>query len=150
MIAIRTGLRIRWPPAAQQAPDIHNSLSPTTVLTHVTQTLAQADVCVDAFVEYSPDTPDENSAIICLPTNTAAASAALRKVGLQVEEVPLVLAWLPDTMLSLACACEVIETANVHITLACLIQKESGQGQQVAFFCDDADLADRLLWALSY
>lgn len=147
-MAIRTGLRIRRPPAAQRPPDVHGS--PVTLLTSVTQALSQADVRVDAFVGYSPDTTHENTAIICVPSNTSAASATLRNVGMQVEEVPLVLAWFPDTTQSLAYACEVIETANIHIALTCLIQKDSDQRQQVAFLCDDAERADQLLWALSY
>ena len=147
-MAIRTGLRIRRPPAAQHTSDVHGS--PVTLLTNVTQALAQADVRVDAFVGYSPDITLENTAIVCIPSNTSAASDTLRNVGMQVEDVPLVLAWLPDTMQGLAYACEVIETANVHIALTCLIQRDSGQGQQVAFLCDDAERADQLLWALSY
>lgn len=148
-MAIRAGLRIRRPPAAQHASDVHGSS--VTLLTSVTQALAQADVRIDAFVGYSPDTTHENSAIICIPSNTPAASATLRNIGMQVEDVPLVLAWLPDTTQGLAYACEVVETANVQIALTCLIQRDSGQGQQqVAFLCDDAERADQLLWALSY
>lgn len=147
-MAIRTGLRIRWPPATQQRDDVQ--ASPALIFTRVTQALAQADVCVDALVGYSQDRSNGGAAIICLPTNRSAASAALRNLGFQVEEVPLVVTWLRDTLFSLACACEVIETANIHIALACLIQKDGSQGQQVAFLCDDTELADRLLWALSY
>lgn len=149
-MSIQTGLRIRWPPATQGTDEVHTSPSLTAALTHVTHALTQTDVCMDAFVGYSHGTVGEDHAIICLPTNAAAASSALRKIGMQVEEVPLVLAWLPDTMNSLACACEVLETANVRIDLACLIRVDRSQGQQAAFLCDDAELADRLLWALSY
>lgn len=148
-MAIRTGLRIRWPPITQQEDDDLQTSS-SLILTRVTQILAQAGICVDAFIGFNQHVSDENATIICLPTNTYAASAALAELGLQIENVPLVLTWLPDTMHSLACACEVIETANIHIALTCLLQKDSGQGQQVAFLCDDAELADRLLWALSY
>ncbi|MGZ3665629.1 MAG: hypothetical protein ACXVDA_14240, partial [Ktedonobacterales bacterium] len=95
-MAIQTGLRTRLPPAGEPASDAYGS--PVTLLTCVTQALAQADVRVDAFVGFSPDLAHETSAVICLPSNTAVASAALRKAGRQVEEVPLVLAWLPDTM----------------------------------------------------
>lgn len=147
-MAIRTGLRIRWLPATQQSDAIQES--PALVLTRVTQALAQADVCVHAFVGYSQDIPDKNAAIVCLPTNTAVASATLRGLGFEIEDVPLVLAWLPNTMSSLACAYEVIETANIHIELTCLIQTDNSHGQQLAFLCDDAELADSLLWALSY
>jgi hypothetical protein len=147
-MAIRAGLRIRLLPAAQHITDNHDS--PTMLLTSVTQALAQADVRVDAFVGYLPDPALENSAIICLPSDTSAAAATLRNGGMQVEDVPLVLAWLPDTLHNLASACEVIETANVHIALTCLVQKDSDHGQQIAFLCDDAVRADQLLWALSY
>jgi hypothetical protein len=149
-MAIQTALRICWSPATQHTPDARTSPTSATLLTHATQALAQVDLCVDAFIGYGAGTANEEPTIICLPTNISTATAALQKAGLQVQSVPLVVAWLPDTMLSLACACEVIETANVHIDLACLIRRDSGQGQKVAFLCDDAELADRLLWAQSY
>lgn len=149
-MSIQTGLRIRWPPAVQRAVATNDSPSLTATLTRITHALADADVCVEAFIGYGPGTVDETSAIVCLPTNLPAAIAALKQLDVQVEEVPLVTAWLPDTMLSVACACEVIQTANVRIDVVCLIRVERGHGQQVAFLCDNAELADRLLWALCY
>ena len=149
-MSIQTGLRIRWPPTVEAAADTDKPPSLTALLTHVTHALAQADVCVDVFVGCSPGAPGDERAIVCLPTNASAAAAALKQIDVLVDEVPLVLAWLTESMLSVACACEVLQTANVRIDLACLIRTDRGQGQQVAFLCDDAELADRLLWAMSY
>lgn len=149
-MSIQTGLRIRWPPTAPHTGDTNEPPSLAEMLTRVTHAFAKADVSVEAFVGYSPVAPSAERAIICLPTNTSAAIAALKQIDLQVEEVPLVLAWLPDSMLSVSCAYEVLQTANVRIDLASLIRVNRGQGQQAVFLCDDADLADRLLWALSY
>ena len=149
-MSILTGLRIRWPPAVPRVVAANESPSLTATLTSVTHALAGADVCVEAFVGNGSVTPDGMSAIVCLPTNLPVAIAALRQLDLQVEEVPLVIAWLPDTMISVACACEALQTAEVRIEIVCLIRVDRGHGQQVAFLCDNAELADRLLWALCY
>jgi hypothetical protein len=115
----------------------------------VLKSLANEGIRLDLFAGIASASERASIAEI-LTTDPLHAAAVLRAAELPVEEVQVVLAWLPNVPACLAEACETLGAAGIHVQSACVVAVDSERGQQIMIESPDAQRADQLLWALRY
>ena len=122
-MAITTALRLEL---ANRPGELAKALRPMAqagVNLHAVACLGSAESCV----------------LAALPNDPAAAARALQRAGLQVQQVAVVVSWLPNRPGTLLAACEALGTAGINIDGVFVVATDPAQGVQLSFACRDAD-----------
>ena len=92
----------------------------------------------------------QTNVIELLPSQVAAAADALQQVGIQTQEVEVVVTWLPNKPGALLTACEALATAGINIDAVYVVSTDPSQGVQMTFESREAQRADQVLASVRY
>ena len=130
-MAIQTALRVQL-------------LSRHGELARVARVLADAGVNLDAVAGIDTG---QMSAVELLVNHMEAAQQALNAAHISAASVPVVVTWLPNHPGSLARASEALAAAGINLRSVFII-RTTGDQDQVAFGCSEAEQADAILAGL--